>query len=145
MKPRREELAKQLPGVEDTLIDAHLARLGDDYFAEFTLPEVVRHLRHLSRLSGERPVVVLAEPAAPPRAAADDGEQAAGGAGRSDGSGDEPVACTILAADHPGLFALMTGVLAAGGFSIDSGAAHTYGRAASPAPSARLATGAARA
>ncbi|MDE0025030.1 MAG: hypothetical protein OXP69_11530, partial [Spirochaetaceae bacterium] len=144
MKPRREELAKQLAGVDDTLIDAHLARLGDDYFAEFTPSEVVRHLRHLSRLSGERPVVVLAEPAAPPSAAADEGERTAGAAGRRGGTGDESVECTILAADHPGLFALITGVLAAGGFTIDCGAAHTYGRAASPAPSVRRAGGGAR-
>ena len=131
MKPRRDLLAKQLSGVDETLIDAHLARLGDDYFAEFTLPEVVRHLRHLSRLSAERPVAVLAEPA--------------GVAGRRDGAGDEPVECTILAADHPGLFALITGVLAAGGFTIDSGAAYTYGRAASEPPAGRHVTAGARA
>ena len=133
MKPHRDLLAKQLSGVDEAFIEAHLARLGDDYFAEFTLPEVARHIRHLSLLSAERPVAVLAEPTPSRRAPA------------SDGAADEPVECTILAGDHAGLFSLITGVLAAGGFTIDSGVAYTYGRAAGGAPAARLASGGSRA
>ena len=116
MKPRRDLLAEQLAGVDEALIDAHLTRLGEDYYAEFTLPEVVRHVRQLSHLSAEHPVAVLVE------------------AERSGAGGDESLACTILAADHPGLFSLITGVLAAGGFAVDSGTAYTYGRAAGPRP-----------
>ena len=40
MKPQRDRLAEQLRGVDEALIDAHLARLGDDYYAEFSPPEV---------------------------------------------------------------------------------------------------------
>ena len=48
------------------------------------------------------------------------------------------------AADHPGLFSLITGVLAAGGFAIDSGAAYTYARAAGRPPAGGRAAGASR-
>ena len=141
MKPRREDLAKQLPGVHEAFIDAHLARLGEDYFAEFTLPEVARHVRHLSLLSADRPVAVLAEAAATLPTPEDEAERPAG----PPDAAERSVECTVLAADHAGLFALITGVLAAGGFTIDSGAAHTYGRAASQAPAGRPVTGASRA
>ena len=110
MKPPRDLLVSQLEGVDAAFIDAHLARLGDDYYAEFSLPEVVVQLRELSRLDAARPLAVMAV-AAPPDA----------------------LHCTILAADHPGLFSLITGVLGASGFAIESGAAYTYG-AAPPAP-----------
>ncbi len=110
MKPRRDLLVNQLEGVDAAFVDAHLERLGEDYYAEFSLPEVVAHVRELSRLDAARPLAVLA--------AADD-------AGA--------LACTILAADHPGMFSLLTGVLGASGFAIDSGAAHTYADAAAPA------------
>ena len=145
MKPRRDLLAEQLPGVDEAFIDAHLARLGEDYYAEFTPPEVVRHIRQLSRLSAQRPVAVVAEAAATPRAPGPQGDRPAGGAGRREAAEHEPLECTILAADHPGLFSLITGVLAAGGFAIDSGAAYTYARAAARAPAAGLGGGAARA
>ena len=105
MKPRRDLLIQQLAGVDETVIDAHLTRLGEQYYAEFALPEVVRHIRELSRLSADRPVAILV----------------------ADGSG--ALVCTILAADYAGLFSLITGVLAAGGFTIDAGAAYTYGPA----------------
>ncbi len=116
MKPRREVLARQLDGVDEPFIDAHLARLGDEYYAEFSLPEVVAHIREISRLDGRRPLaVVLAA------AAAETGSVAAG-------AGDaEALSCTILAADHAGMFSLITGVLGACGFAIDSGTAFTYG------------------
>ena len=110
MKPPRDLLVSQLEGVDAAFIDAHLARLGDDYYTEFSLPEVVVQLRELSRLDAARPLAVMAV-AAPPDA----------------------LHCTILAADHPGLFSLITGVLGASGFAIESGAAYTYG-AAPPAP-----------
>ena len=115
MKPRRDLLIEQLAGVDETVIDAHLTRLGEQYYAEFALPEVVRHIRELSRLSADRPVAFLVA----------DGS----GAVAQDASTDSLV-CTILAADYAGLFSLITGVLAAGGFTIDAGAAYTYGPAA---------------
>lgn len=115
MKPPRDLLVSQLEGVDAAFIDAHLARLGDDYYAEFSLPEVVVQLRELSRLDAARPLAVMAV-AAPADA----------------------LQCTILAADHPGLFSLITGVLGASGFAIESGAAYTYGAApAAPAEASR--------
>ena len=106
MKPRREVLARQLDGVEERFIDSHLARLGEDYYTEFSLFEVVAHLREISRLDSTRPLAVLLASVA----------------------GDaEALSCTILAADYPGMFSLITGVLGACGFGIDSGTAFTYG------------------
>ena len=126
MKPRREVLARQLDGVDEPFIDAHLARLGEEYYAEFSLPEVVAHIREISRLDRARPLAVLLASAA---------------------AEAEALSCTILAADHPGMFSLITGVLGACGFGIDSGTAFTYGsasrggdegpRAAAAAPRAR--------
>ena len=110
MKPQRDLLIEQLAGVDETFVDAHLTRLGDEYYAEFLLPEVVRHIRELSRLSADHPVAVVVEE---------------GGAG----AGADALVCTILTFDHAGLFSLITGVLAAVGFTIDDGAAYTYGPA----------------
>ena len=106
--------------MDEAYIDAHLTRLGDEYYAEFSLPEVVRHIRELSRLSADRPVAILVEAGSAPAAGA---EIAAADA----------LVCTILAADYAGLFSLITGVFAAGGFTIDAGAAYTYGPAVSSA------------
>ena len=117
MKPRRDQLIPHLAGVDEAFLDAHLTRLGEDYYAEFAVPEVVRHVRELSRLSADRPVAVLVE------------EDAAAAAGDADS-----LVCTILAADHAGLFSLITGVLAAAGFTIDAGAAYTYGPAGGSTP-----------
>lgn len=120
MKPQRDLLVSQLEGVDAAFIDAHLARLGDDYYAEFSLPEVIVQLRELSRLDAARPLAVMAGAAAPA------------------GDAAEALQCTILAADHPGLFSLITGVLGACGFAIESGAAYTYGAApAAPAGASR--------
>ena len=116
MKPQREVLTGQLDGVDEPFIDAHLARLGEEYFAEFSLPEVVAHIREISRLDSTRPLAVLLAPGA-----AETGSVAAG-AGAA-----EALSCTILAADHPGMFSLITGVLGACGFAIHSGTAFTYG------------------
>ena len=106
MKPQREVLTRQLDGVDEPFIDAHLARLGEEYYAEFSLPEVAAHISEISRLDRARPLAVMVA--------------SAGGAA-------EALSCTILAADHPGMFSLVTGVLGACGFAIDSGTAFTYG------------------
>jgi len=105
VKPRREILLSQLDGVDGKFIDSHLARLGEDYYTEFSLAEVVAHVREISRLDRARPLTVMLASA-----------------------GDaEALSCTVLAADHPGMFSLITGVLGACGFAIDSGSAFTYG------------------
>ena len=116
MKPQREVLTGQLDGVDEPFIDAHLERLGEEYYAEFSLPEVVAHIREISRLDRARPLAVMLA-----SAAVETGSVAAGG-------GEvEALSCTILAADHAGMFSLITGVLGACGFAIDSGTAFTYG------------------
>ena len=116
MKPRREVLARQLDGVDEPFIDSHLTRLGDDYYTEFSATEVVAHIRVISRLDSARPLAVLLASAAPETGAV------ATGAGNAAAA----LSCTILAADHPGMFSLITGVLGACGFVIDSGTAFTY-------------------
>ena len=110
----REQLRNELAGVDEYFIDRHLARLGDDYFDEFSLPEVAGHIRGLSRLHERRPLAV---------AVAETGGEAG------------TLGCTIVGYDYPGAFSLITGVLAAAGFAIDRGTAHTYG----PAPATETA------
>ena len=127
MKPRRDLLTAHLERVDEAFIDAHLTRLGDEYYAEFSLPEVVRHIRELSRLSADRPVAILVEEGSAPAA------EAAGAVDGAEVAAADALVCTILAADYAGLFSLITGVFAAGGFTIDAGAAYTYGPAVSSA------------
>ena len=148
MKPPRELLVRQLEGVDESFIDAHLGRLGDDYYTEFALPEVVAHIRAISRLSGDRPVAVLVTPvpteepaagdpstpappgsmqlpaATPATAAAPATRPRAPAAAETDAGA---LVCTILTADHPGAFSLITGLLGVCGLAIDAGSAYTYG------------------
>ena len=136
MKPRRDLLVRQLEGVDETFIDFHLARLGEDYYTEFSLPEVVVHIRELSRLDSARPLAVMVTPVAPETASLAPREPLPSPgrrvpAGSTPAAADDPdsLQCTILAVDHPGVFSLITGVLGACGFAIATGAAYTYGSA----------------
>ena len=130
MKPRRDLLVSQLEGVDEDFVDSHLACLGDDYYAEFSLAEVVAHVRELSRLNAARPLAVLVAAAAPEATPVAPGEPPPL-LGRHAVVAPAPTAadalwCTILAADRAGIFSLITGVLGACGFAIDTGAAYTY-------------------
>ena len=105
------EMLKPLcPEVAEPLICQHLKRLQASYFQKFSPAQIAEHLRHLSDLSYQSPVAVSFEeqPEAP------------------------AIACTIYAFDYPYGLALITGVLAATGFSIRQGEVFTYDKTDDP-------------
>ncbi|UCG14475.1 MAG: glutamate-ammonia-ligase adenylyltransferase, partial [Deltaproteobacteria bacterium] len=107
MKPSVEEFKAACPEVDERLLHEHLTRLDDRYFGRFSREQLLFHLQGLSRLSSKNPVEV----------ALDDDE-------------DGRVSCTVLAFNYPGLFSIITGVLAGMGFNILSGDVFTYERSA---------------
>jgi len=118
MKPSPEEFKAGCPELDDRLLHEHLSRLNDRYFVSFNHEQLCQHLNSLSLLSPQNPVEILL-----------DQEGVKG-----------QVDCTILAFDYPGLFSIITGVLAGMGFNILSGDVFTYQRAAHqpPAKSRRM-------
>ncbi|MFH1477089.1 MAG: glutamate-ammonia-ligase adenylyltransferase [Verrucomicrobiota bacterium] len=114
MKPILAKLRAQCPDIPEPALNEYLARLDENYFAVFNLPQMQAHLRALERLRPEHPVEVIFEP---------------GPEGQT--------ACTVLAFDYPAEFSLITGVLSAMGFDILSGDVFTYAHAKSEATASR--------
>ncbi|MBW2096256.1 MAG: glutamate-ammonia-ligase adenylyltransferase [Deltaproteobacteria bacterium] len=106
MKPDSETFKNMCPEISGPFIEGHVFRLSERYFAVFSEKDICRHLRALSRLDSENPVEILLER-------------------RKDGSVD----CTVLGFDYPSVFSIITGILAAMGFSIISGDIYTYSQA----------------
>ena len=107
MKPTLETLQLLCPEIEEAFIRQHLERLETSYFKRFDLPQTGDHLRYLSTLSQASPVAVSFE----------------------DQAENSTIACTVYAFDYPYGFSLITGILAATGFSIRQGEAFTYAKA----------------
>jgi [glutamine synthetase] adenylyltransferase / [glutamine synthetase]-adenylyl-L-tyrosine phosphorylase len=99
-----EEILMALPGADPRLVAEHLGRLDARYFERFPLAEVVEHCAGLAALDDGRAAAVRVK-------------ETAGG----------ELACTVIAFDHPGAFALIVGVLASLGFDIRSGDIFTWG------------------
>ena len=103
MRPNVENLQKSCPNVDPELVQAHVERLDQAYFETFAAGEIGRHLQAVARLGADNPLEVLAD----------------------FGQGSQ-LTLTVVAFDYPSEFSLITGVLAAMGFSIDSGQVFTY-------------------
>jgi glutamate-ammonia-ligase adenylyltransferase len=103
MKPSLEKLKQAFPSLEPALLREHWERLDDRYFEGFDLPEIARHVEGLAKLSPTYPVELVFRR-----------------------HGDGRLECTVLAFDYPFEFSMITGVLAATGFSIRSGDVFTY-------------------
>ncbi|MBU1734832.1 MAG: glutamate-ammonia-ligase adenylyltransferase, partial [Verrucomicrobia bacterium] len=114
MKPILADLRAQCPDIPEPALNEYLARLDENYFAVFSLPQMHAHLRALERLRPEHPVEIIFEP---------------GPEGQT--------ACTVLAFDYPAEFSLITGVLSAMGFDILSGDVFTYAHAKAEAAAPR--------
>ena len=115
MKPSLAMLKDGCPGVDEALLQEHLTRLGDEYFARFDHEQICSHVNGLARISPENPIEILLKL-----------------------TEDDRVDCTVLAFDYPGLFSIITGVLAGMGFNILSGDVFTYQRSThQPAPKSR--------
>ena len=106
MKPDPKTFTDSCPEVDESFIKDHISRLSERYFAGFSADDICGHLRALWRLDSDNPLEMLVER-------------------RKDGSVD----CTVLGFDYPSVFSVITGILAAIGFSIVSGDIYTYGRA----------------
>jgi [glutamine synthetase] adenylyltransferase / [glutamine synthetase]-adenylyl-L-tyrosine phosphorylase len=103
MKPALEDIQQAYPSLESSLLREHWERLDERYFLSFDLAEIAKHVEALSKVSPAHPVELLF---------------------RSQAEG--VTECTVLAFDYPFEFAMITGVLAATGFSIRSGDVFTY-------------------
>ncbi len=103
MKFTLEETTALCPDADRALVEEHLTRLDADYFERFTPEEVANHIKGLTRLSPRNPVELLLTL-----------------------EHDEKATCTVLAFDYPGVFSLITGVLAGLDFNILSGSVYTY-------------------
>ncbi|MEE8440497.1 MAG: hypothetical protein V3S41_02155, partial [Spirochaetia bacterium] len=85
-----------------------LARLPDGYFHEFSVSTIAQHVAKLCALTAAQPFQIEVEPGPP----------------------DEPdrVGITVLSFDVAGMLGLLTGILGASGFDIQSGSVYTLAR-----------------
>ncbi|MCC5828103.1 MAG: hypothetical protein JJU36_01525 [Phycisphaeraceae bacterium] len=111
MKPSLEQLAAACPRIPDDRVRRHLDHLDDDYFEQFSLEDAARHLELLDRIRPDQPCQVITE--------------------SSDG---REFACTVVAADSPFAFSLITGVMAGLGMAIHAGEVYTYRSEPPPPP-----------
>jgi len=106
MKPDIANLCTLCPGIDETLVAAHVDRLPDFYFEAFSEKTIARHVNEISLLSSQNPVTILIEKTS---------------------SGN--IGCTIVGFDYPFAFSLITGIMGGLGFSIQQGRAFTYAKA----------------
>ncbi|MGA1870790.1 MAG: glutamate-ammonia-ligase adenylyltransferase [bacterium] len=109
MKPSYEKLHQAFPQIDEVFLKNHLASLPDRYFESFDEKELYTHIAVLSALSPQHPIEVLIH-------SLDNGS----------------IECTVCAFDYPSEFSLITGILAASGFSIIAGDIFTYAKSVSP-------------
>src|SRR5512145_1017460 len=105
MKPELDLIIKELPGVDEKIIQKHLDRLSVGYYKKFTTADVINHIRLISELS---PSNLVATGITKNR--------------------DNNIDCTVTAFDYPSEFSLITGLLSGTGFNIVSGDVYTYER-----------------
>ena len=112
-RPSFDDIAASNPTVAELEADpsvslkpsACLARLPERYFHEFSLAAVAEHVGKLCALTTEQPFQIEMEP------------------GPSDAP--EGVGITVLSFDVEGMLGLLTGILGASGFDIQSGSVYT--------------------
>jgi len=102
VRPTPDQLLSLAPDLDPRLTTEHLRRLDEDYFRIFSVEEICEHIRELSRLDPQNP------------------------AGARARRKEDLVQVTVFAFDHPGAFALITGILSSAGFGIQSGQIFTY-------------------
>src|SRR5208337_1209035 len=92
-------------GIDPGVVAAFLGRVEAEYLETFEPAALARHLKALTKLSGQNPAEVLLD-------------------SRPDGLID----CVVLAFDHPFEFSSLTGVMAGTGYSIERSDAFTLRR-----------------
>ena len=103
IRPSFDDIAASNPTVADP--SACLARLPERYFHEFGLAAVAEHVGKLCALTNEQPFRIEVEPGPP--------------------DAPEGVGITVLSFDVEGMLGLLTGILGASGFDIQSGSVYT--------------------
>jgi glutamate-ammonia-ligase adenylyltransferase len=114
MKPTVNEIFCLDDGLQLKAVQQHLSRLPEDYFKHFSNGEIACHVRLLQDLNSDHPVATIVS----------DGENGT-------------IVWTVLAFDYASEFSVISGLLAAYGFSILSGNVFTYARTETPAVSSR--------
>ena len=107
-KPQLDYLSKLIPDLPKETLEEYRKRLTEQYFSQFSEKAIAAHLIELSKLSKENPYSLIIE--------------------EKQSVKSTEIECTIIGYDYPGIFSLLTGVLAATGFDILSGNVFTYMR-----------------
>jgi [glutamine synthetase] adenylyltransferase / [glutamine synthetase]-adenylyl-L-tyrosine phosphorylase len=102
-KPDYSVVAAKCPGIPEETVKRHFESLHDEYFQYFDPNTVAEHIAKLHSLSADGPVKTIVR-------IRENGE----------------IECTILAADYPSVFSLITGLLGVKNFNIISGSSFTY-------------------
>ena len=104
-KPRAADLLNHAPALPRARVEEFLLRLPDRYFAGLEIDQIARDAVNLFTIetSGDYFLAIEA-------------------------LNDERISCIVYAHDVPGLFSLLTGLLSATGFDIESGNIFTFSR-----------------
>ena len=104
-KPSVADLLSRLTEFDAGRVNEFLLRLPDRYFDGLDISQIARDAEHLFNLknANDHALEIAELP-------------------------EDRISCTVYASDVPGLFSLLTGLLSATGFDIDSGKIFTYSR-----------------
>ena len=105
-KPAAETLRELAPDLTPEHVDDFLTRLPDRYFEHFGPEDILQDVGFLASVTADSPFKINAE-----------------------ALGDGSSTCAVYAFDLPGIFSLITGLLSATGFNIESGSIFTYRKA----------------
>ncbi len=108
-------LAARAPSVEVDVVRDFVTRMDPEYFQQFPLETVARHLHLLDRLTPDHPSELAVQPSRQP-------------------GHDRQLELTVVAYDYFSEFATICGLLAAFGLSIEEGRIFTFKEAAPTAP-----------
>lgn len=102
-----DEILETAADLDRSDVSTHLAEFTGRYTSAFSPADIALHVRSLDRLNTENPVSVIF---------------VRNRARNSDPSGNRSgLTCTVISYDYPGVFSLVSGLLAAGGFNVESG------------------------
>ncbi len=104
VKDTLQRILDEYPEMGADLCQQHIERLGEDYIEHFTFDEIARHIQALASLPSDIPVQLEVE---------------------HEGSS---TSVTFLSYNYPGVFSVLSGILAGMDFSIVAGHVFTYSK-----------------
>lgn len=105
MRPKFEDLKKQLTDIPENVMADFITGLSNRYFRYFKKSQYLEQLTRMAVLTPQNPVEIIIE--------------------NSEG---RHVQCTIVGYEYDGIFSLITGTLSANGLNIVSGEVFTFGK-----------------